>query len=377
MRRTIKMPDIGNLKMEVTEILVEIEDEIKKNDHIISVEGEKTSLEITSPYNGYVKNILINIGDFVITDTKLIKLEEKKNKEKVYKSPLKKDEIDIHTTPSVRRIARDYNIDLSKVKGSGRLNRITCNDLQNHINKIEKNNKKEEYKSNSKDLTKIEIFSGNHLYQSWSKVPHVTQFEEADITNLEDFRKNKNLEIEKKNENYKITILSFIVKVVSNALTIFPKFNSFLSEDNKKIIFNNFINIKIAINTEYGLFTPTINSPNKKSISEISKIIIDLSKKAHSNTLNLSDINKGSFTISNLGSFGAGIFTPIVNYPEISILGVSSSYIKPVWNGKKFFPKLYLPMSLSYNHRVINGVEAVNFIKYIKKNLEDVREIIM
>ncbi|WP_226856624.1 2-oxo acid dehydrogenase subunit E2 [Buchnera aphidicola] len=383
----VKMPDIGLDEVEVTEILVQLNEEVTIEQGLITVEGEKSSMEIPSPISGIVKKINVKIGDKVSTDTIImifitniinsnVHKKENINIPKVKTSTIDIKKNIVHATPSVRRLARDLNINLNNILGSGRKNRILKNDLElytkntfNNLNKLKI------------EKVKIDILQktvGDNLYNNWVNIPHVTQFDEINITTLEEFRKHYNDEERKKDNNYtNITILIFIIKAVSHALLNFPIFNSSLSSDKKTIIFKKYVNIGIAVDVKNGLLVPVLKNVDKKSIINLSSELTSLSGKARNNKLDKLDMKDGCFTISNLGGIGGYWFTPIINSPEVAILGVSRSVIKPIWNGIKFIPSLILPLSLSYDHRVINGADAARFIVFLKKLLSDIRFLVM
>lgn len=402
----VKMPDIGLDEVEVIEILVEINQKVELEQGLITVEGDKASMEIPSPESGIVKNIYIKIGDkikssslimLLYNNIDILKREKsstrilKKEKNNIDNIDLKKDlkkNTFFHATPVIRRLARKLNINLSNVSGTGRKNRILKEDLEvyqntyktcvsEEINEINIDFLNKE-KIEEVELSALQKITGNNLYQNWINIPHVTQFDEVDITTLDKFRQKYNSE----NKNQKkirnnITILIFVIKVVAYALEKFPIFNSSLTLDKKKIILKKYINIGFAIDVHDSLFVPVLKDVNKKNIEQLSSELIYLSHKARKKKLNVSDMTDGCFTISNLGGIGGSWFSPIVNAPEVAILGISKSQIKPLWNGSEFVPSLMLPLSLSYDHRVINGASAARFITFIKKLLSDIHFLIM
>lgn len=427
----INVPNIGEDELEVTEIMVKVGDDINTNQPLIVIEGDKSSMEIPSPYAGIISKILINVGDIVHTGSLILlinanthqaniplsDIQEKnilqknspaindannnnKTKKEIFinKEIQKNNDLtsEIHATPLIRHMAREFGIDLSKIKGSGRKGRILKEDIQDYIhqksyctqyitpfNQFEKLSSTSPYKkidfSKFGDITtislnKIQKISGANLHRNWIMLPHVTQFDEADITDLEIFRKKQNMEIEKKKTNYKITPLIFVLKAVAKALEELPHFNSSLSLDGKTLIIKKYINIGIAVDTDKGLLVPVLRDVNKKNILVLAKELKEISKKACSgNQLTPTDIQGGSFTISSLGNIGGTAFTPIINAPEVAILGISKAYIKPIWTGKEFAPRLILPLSLSYDHRVINGADGARFITLINKIISDIR----
>ncbi|URJ30702.1 dihydrolipoyllysine-residue acetyltransferase [Candidatus Blochmannia vicinus (nom. nud.)] len=426
----VNVPNIGDDELEVTEVMVKIGDKININQPLIIIEGDKSSMEIPAPCSGIVTIIHIHVGDKVHTGSLILLLDiqnstnvssfnDQKNivssrfsetndtKKRVICSNTtnrsiysKLDITTVHATPLVRHIARICGIDLSKVKGSGRKGRILKEDIQDYMNNISMHhiNCMSSMQSNqlvsiqswpkidfskfgnttTVTLSKIQKISATNLQRNWIMLPHVTQFDEVDITDLENFRKQQNLEIEKKKINCKITLLVFVLKAVSKALEELPQFNSSLSQDSQTLILKKYINIGIAVDTSKGLLVPVLRDVNKKGIILLSQELTELSKRARSgNQLIPSDMQGGSFTISNLGGIGGTAFTPIINAPEVAILGMSKSFTKPIWTGKKFVPRLILPLSLSYDHRVINGADGARFITLINRIISDMRLLFM
>jgi len=401
----VKMPDIGLDKVEVIEILVDINEKVKLEQGLITVEGDKASMEIPSPISGVVKNIYIKIGEKITTNSLLMMFEVdridslSKKKENYLENYLEKDininfkkkiktDILFHATPVIRRLARNLNINLSSVIPTGPKNRILKEDIelyQNHLkeNILEENNtininNYNKFNTEELELSSIQKITGENLHRNWTTIPHVTQFDEVDITVLEKFRQKYNNEKKIHNKiSNNITILVFIIKVVAHALEKFPIFNSSFILNNKKIILKKYINIGFAVDVNNDLFVPVLKDVNKKNIEQLSFELQLLSEKTRKRKLNTSDMTEGCFTVSNLGGIGGSWFSPIINAPEIAILGVSKSQIKPLWNGKEFVPSLMLPLSLSYDHRVINGAYAARFITFIGKLLSDIRLLIM
>lgn len=427
----INLPDIGIDEVEVTEILVKVGDKIDVEQLLITVEGEKALMEVVSPFSGKVKEIKISKGDKIktgslimifsidsnkkskVSDKKILNNHKKENiinidklqnissKEKNNFSKIKNDFLkyqkNVYASPLIRRLARQYNINLSKITGTGLKNRILYEDLCKYIQEsvyfLEKKSKnffeninvapwpKIDFSKFGKikeiKLTHIQRKSSENLIRNWSKIPHVTIMEDIDITELESFRKTQNFKMKKLNINIKITILVIVIKVVSHVLKEMPIFNSSISEDMNKIILKNYINIGIAVDTPKALFIPVIREVNKKGIVEIAKELKILSKKARNGELSLKDMQGSSFTISSLGNIGTTNFTPIVNVPEVAIIGISKSSVKPVWNGDKFIPRLILPISLAFDHRIINGADGARFVNRISELISDIRLLIM
>ena len=428
----VNVPDIGGDEVEVTEILVKVGDSVSVDDSLITVEGDKASMEVPATMAGTVKNIVVKIGDKVKTGSKIMEFETAASS-----APAKADSAPVvaekpvapaaiannnssnnssnnasapvsatnefvendayaHATPSIRRLAREFGINLAKVQPTGPKHRVLREDIQNYVkNAVTQSENggtggalpgllpwpKVDFSKfgevESLPLTKIQKVSGANLHRNWVMIPHVTEFDETDITELEAFRKQQNAEAEKKKLDLKITPLVFIMKAVASALTAYPRFNSSLSEDAQTLIVKKYINIGVAVDTPNGLVVPVFKDVNKKGIVELSKELAEISKKARDGKLTGSDMQGGCFTISSLGGIGTTSFTPIVNAPEVGILGVSRSTMKPVWNGKEFTPRLMLPLSLSFDHRVIDGADGARFLSHIVNVLSDLRRLVM
>ncbi|AEH39725.1 pyruvate dehydrogenase E2 component (dihydrolipoamide acetyltransferase) [Buchnera aphidicola (Cinara tujafilina)] len=413
----ILTPDIGIEKVEVTEILVQEGIKIQKEDSIVSVESQKSVLEIPSPYAGIVKKFYIKVGDFLTINTLLMTLHVNKsiihNKNLLNKSNISqnnlskslknirsfnknqeninifKEQEKIYASPNIRRVSKILKINLLDIVGTGRNGRIIMEDLYkyqqlNTHNSIENISQKNIllHEKNKKlkilnffKLNKVQQIIGKNLINTWNNVPHVTQFDEADITELDQFRQCYNKKcIDKKNN---LSILPFLIKCIERSLYQFPNFNSSLTSCGTKIILKKKINIGIAVETDFGLLVPVLKNLYYKSISCISLEIKNLVLKAKKNQLHISETQHGSFTVSNLGHLGGVGFTPIINFPEVCILGISKAVIKPVWKKKQFIPRLILPFSISYDHRVINGADAVRFTTFICDLLRDIRNLII
>lgn len=309
-----------------------------------------------------------------------------------------------HATPVVRRLAREFGVNLDKVKGTGRKGRILKEDVQAYvkaaIKAVESGSvaatgstgangaglgllpwPKVDFskfgETEEVELGRIQKISGANLHRNWVMIPHVTQWDKADITDLEKFRKEQNVLAEKQKLDVKITPLVFIMKAAAKALEAYPRFNSSLSEDGQRLTLKKYVNIGVAVDTPNGLVVPVFRDVNKKGIIELSRELAEISKKARAGKLTASDMQGGCFTISSLGGIGGTHFTPIVNAPEVAILGVSKSEMTPVWNGKDFTPRLMLPLSLSYDHRVIDGADGARFITFINGVLSDLRRLVM
>lgn len=441
--KEIAMPDIGSDEVEVTEILVKVGDRVSADQRIMTVEGDKATMEVPSPEVGIIKAILVKVGDKVKTGSKVVVMtvaestEQKtssdaesaiksESTEKVSKeiNPvlLKKqqdkpdtavssaltgtsdehnefveNEAYSHASPSVRRLARELGVNLDKVTPTGPKNRIVREDVQAYVKTVKKaeNGQGQEQAAHGSvlplpkidfskfgdvenlPLTKIQKVSGVNLHRNWITIPHVTEFDESDVTELEKFRKQKNTEIEKQKLAVKVTPLVFIMKAVASALKAYPRFNSSLSQDAQTLVMKKYINIGVAVDTPNGLVVPVLKDVDKKGVMLLSKELAEISVKAREGKLTGSDMQGGCFTISSLGGIGTTSFTPIINAPEVGILGVSRSRMKPVWNGNEFRPRLMLPLSLSFDHRVIDGADGARFLSYIVKILSDIRHLVM
>ncbi|MEZ9944417.1 pyruvate dehydrogenase complex dihydrolipoyllysine-residue acetyltransferase [Vibrio breoganii] len=425
----VNVPDIGGDEVEVTEIMVSVGDSVEEEQSLITVEGDKASMEVPAPFAGTVKEIKITEGDSVTTGSLIMVFETvgggsatpaaaapapvaapvaapAASAAAPAQAPATKGDFQenheyAHASPVVRRLAREFGVNLSKVKGTGRKNRILKDDVQNFVKDALKRLESGAGASGKGDgsalgllpwpkvdfskfgdtevqkLSKIKKISGANLHRNWVMIPHVTQWDNADITELEKFRKEQNAFEAKKDSGIKITPLVFILKAVAKALEEFPSFNSSLSEDGESIILKKYVNVGIAVDTPNGLVVPVFKDVNKKGIYELSAELAAISKKARSGKLTAADMQGGCFTISSLGGIGGTAFTPIVNAPEVGILGVSKSEMKPVWNGSEFTPRLMLPLSLSYDHRVIDGAEGARFITFLNQCLSDIRRLVM
>ncbi|EJC6858224.1 pyruvate dehydrogenase complex dihydrolipoyllysine-residue acetyltransferase [Vibrio parahaemolyticus] len=417
--KEVNVPDIGGDEVEVTEIMVAVGDTVEEEQSLITVEGDKASMEVPAPFAGTVKEIKIAAGDKVSTGSLIMVFEvagaaaapaqaaapAPKAEAPAAAAPAAGDFQDndeyAHASPVVRRLAREFGVNLSKVKGSGRKSRILKEDVQNYVKEALKRLESGTAASGKGDgaalgllpwpkvdfskfgetevqpLSRIKKISGANLHRNWVMIPHVTQWDNADITALEAFRKEQNAIEAKKDTGMKITPLVFIMKAAAKALEAFPAFNSSLSEDGESLILKKYVNIGIAVDTPNGLVVPVFKDVNKKGIYELSEELMAVSKKARAGKLTAADMQGGCFTISSLGGIGGTAFTPIVNAPEVGILGVSKSEMKPVWNGKEFEPRLQLPLSLSYDHRVIDGAEGARFITYLNSCLSDIRRLVL
>ncbi|KJG01223.1 pyruvate dehydrogenase complex dihydrolipoyllysine-residue acetyltransferase [Photobacterium angustum] len=427
--KEVNVPDIGGDEVEVTEIMVSVGDTVEEEQSLITVEGDKASMEVPAPFAGTVKEIKIAEGDKVSTGSLIMVFEvagaapaaapvaqaaapapaaapaaaPAKAEAPAATGDFVENNEYAHASPVVRRLAREFGVNLAKVKGTGRKNRVLKEDVQNFVKDALKRLESGAAASASgkgdgaalgllpwpkvdfskfgetevKPLSRIKKISGANLHRNWVMIPHVTQWDNADITALEAFRKEQNAIEAKKDSGMKITPLVFIMKAAAKALEAFPSFNSSLSDDGESLILKKYVNIGIAVDTPNGLVVPVFKDVNKKGIYELSEELMAISKKARAGKLTASDMQGGCFTISSLGGLGGTAFTPIVNAPEVGILGVSKSEMKPVWNGKEFEPRLQLPLSLSYDHRVIDGAEGARFITYLNGCLSDIRRLVL
>jgi pyruvate dehydrogenase E2 component (dihydrolipoamide acetyltransferase) len=429
MEHMIKVPDIGSsASVDVIEILVKVGDSVSVDTPLITLESDKASMEIPCPEAGVIKSIQVKIGDKVNQGDLILTLEsasdstatvpetaptsvESKTVAETTPAPIEMKEEpkvvaqtaapapsatptysneNILAGPAVRRMARSLGVTLSEVSGSGRKSRITTEDVEQYIKmRLQQSSSSGPFSLptsqaidfsqfgpiEKRALSKIKRLSGQNLHKAWLQIPHVTQFDEADITELEAFRKEQTAILEK--EGIKLTILAFLCKAVTRALQEFPDFNSSLSADGQDLILKNYINIGIAVDTPQGLVVPVIKNADKLSIRELAIKMAELSQKARQRALTPADMTGGTFTISSLGGIGGTAFTPIVNHPEVAILGVSKSSIKPVYQNNQFVPRLMLPLSLSYDHRVIDGAQGAKFTKYLSALLSDIRKIML
>ncbi|RUO80057.1 dihydrolipoyllysine-residue acetyltransferase [Idiomarina tyrosinivorans] len=444
----VSVPDIGDASdVEIIEVLVSKGDSVAKEDGLITLETDKATMDVPCPEDGEIVEMLVSTGDKVSEGSVIAKLkvvssegegdaaddDSTPSSEASQSEASQQDDSDdehpkrdsrptsereppvpdhpsqrndrkqglIHASPAVRRVAREFGVDLSQVKGSGPKNRILKEDVQEYV-KYELSRPKAVAGAAGQTgggglqvidrpavdfskfgeveevpLTRIQKISGPNLHRNWVTIPHVTQFDEADITELEAFRKAENEVAKKKELGFKITPLVFIMKACAKALQEFPVFNSSLSESGESLIMKKYIHIGIAVDTRNGLVVPVIRDVDKKGIYELSEELVEISGKARDGKLKAADMQGGCFSISSLGGIGGIAFTPIVNAPDVAILGVSKSEMKPKWNGKDFEPKLMLPLSLSYDHRVIDGALAARFTSYLSSVMGDIRKLIL
>ncbi|MHA1140102.1 pyruvate dehydrogenase complex dihydrolipoyllysine-residue acetyltransferase [Enterobacter mori] len=426
--KDVNVPDIGGDEVEVTEVMVKVGDKVAAEQSLITVEGDKASMEVPAPFAGTVKEIKISTGDKVSTGSLIMVFEvegaapaaapaaaaapapaaapAQASKPAAApaakaegKSEFAENDAYVHATPLIRRLAREFGVNLAKVKGTGRKGRILREDVQAYVKDAVKRAEaapaaaagggipgmlpwpKVDFSKFGEieevELGRIQKISGANLSRNWVMIPHVTHFDKTDITDLEAFRKQQNAEAEKRKLDVKFTPVVFIMKAVAAALEQMPRFNSSLSEDGQKLTLKKYINIGVAVDTPNGLVVPVFKDVNKKSITELSRELTTISKKARDGKLTAGEMQGGCFTISSIGGLGTTHFAPIVNAPEVAILGVSKSAMEPVWNGKEFVPRLMMPISLSFDHRVIDGADGARFITIINNTLSDIRRLVM
>ena len=444
----VTVPDIGtDGEVDVIDVLVSVGDSIAAEAGLITVETDKATMDVPSSHAGTVESVAVKSGDKVKQGSLVITLNvaaeatapaaaaqpvsqtaaesasetvtataaETASSQPVASETRKQPPVPDHpldrkarsaegmayASPAVRRLAREFGVDLQQVSGSGRKQRIMKEDVQEFV-KYELSRPKATAGSTTSQgggglqviaqpkvdfskfgdieqvpLTRIQKISGPNLHRNWVTIPHVTQFDEADITELEAFRKQEN-ELQAKQKNgIKITPLVFIMKAAAKALRAYPVFNSSLADDGESLIMKHYVHIGIAVDTPNGLVVPVIRDVDKKGIYQLSEELAEISAKARDGKLKATDMQGGCFSISSLGGIGGTAFTPIVNAPEVAILGVSKSDMKPHWNGKEFVPRLMLPLSLSYDHRVIDGALAARFSVYLSAVLSDIRKLVL
>ena len=423
----VKVPDIGDFKeVEVIELLVKPGDTVQAEQSLITVESDKASMEIPSSASGVVKELKVKLGDKVAEGSLVLLLEVSEAASApapaaasstvapaasavqvtavpaaaasaIATAATESNGQKPHASPSVRKFARELGIDLSRVSGSGAKGRILIEDVQGFVKGIMAGGAAAPAASGGgaalgllpwpsldfskfgetslEPLSRIKKISGPNLHRNWVMIPHVTQFDQADITELEEFRKSANESLAK--SGVKLTMLAFVIKASVAALKKFPAFNASLDAGGENLILKHFYNIGFAADTPNGLVVPVIKNADQKGLSQIAKEMGELSAQAREGKLKPADMQGATFTISSLGGIGGTSFTPIINAPEVAILGLSKSEIKPVWDGKAFTPRLMLPMSLSYDHRVIDGALGARFTVYLGDVLADMRKTLL
>ena len=435
--KDVLVPDIGDFKdVEVIEVLVKPGDTVAKEQSLVSLESDKATMEIPSPDAGVVKELKVKVGDKVSEGSLLLKLEpggpapaEKSVESKpqpqkpsaatvvVPPAPVVVTRVEPvpaepkeavtslpHASPSIRKFARELGVDLLLVHGTGPKGRIQREDVQGFIKGMLLGDAARRQLATgpaargagalpfnlppwpevdfakfgpveSKPLSRIQKLSGPYLHRNWISIPHVTQCDDADITDLEAFRKSQTVETEKK--GFKLTMLAFMIKACVTVLKQFPQFNASLAKDGENLIIKKYFHIGVAVDTPGGLVVPVVRDADRKGVFDIARELSDISKLARDGKLKAGDMQGGTFSISSLGGIGGNYFTPIINAPELAILGVSRAAMRPVWNGKAFVPRLILPLSLSYDHRVIDGALAARFTTELTKVLADIRRTLL
>jgi len=433
----VKVPDIGDFKeVEVIEVMVKVGDTIKVDQSLLTVESDKASMEIPSSHAGVVKEVKVKVGDKVAMGSIVFVVEASGGAAPAAAAPApaaapaaaaapspapapapaaaaaapaaSQGSVQTgklaHASPSIRKFARELGVDLGKVPGSGPKGRITQLDVQNYVKGVMAGTTAAPAGASApaggsnggmsvlpwpvidfskfgptelQPLSRIKKISGPNLHRNWVMIPHVTQFDDADITDLEAFRVETNNANAKNKDAAKLTMLAFVIKASVAALKKFPAFNASLDEKGENLILKQYYNIGFAADTPNGLVVPVIKNADQKSVTQIAKEMTELSLQAREGKLKPTDMQGASFTISSLGGIGGTHFTPIVNAPEVAILGLSKASIKPVWDGKAFQPRLMMGTSLSYDHRVVDGAMGARFSVYLSEVLGDMRKILL
>ncbi|MBB3225344.1 dihydrolipoyllysine-residue acetyltransferase [Pseudoduganella umbonata] len=434
----VKVPDIGDFKeVEVIELMVKVGDTIKKDQSLITVESDKASMEIPSSHDGVVKEIKVKVGDKVAEGSLVLVVESTGGSAApaaaapapaasapsaapaapapaaaaapapapaaAPAAPAVSGKL-AHASPSVRKFARELGVDVAKVPGTGPKGRITQQDVQNYVKGVIAGaaaaptaaaapaggsgaglnllpwpslDFSKFGETELQPLPRIKKISGPNLHRNWVMIPHVTQFEDADITDLEAFRVDTNNANAKNKDAAKLTMLAFVIKASAAALKKYPAFNSSLDAKGENLILKKYYNIGFAADTPQGLVVPVVKNADQKSVSQIAREMTELSLAAREGKLKPADMQGATFTISSLGGIGGSHFTPIVNAPEVAILGLSKASMKPVWDGKQFVPRLMMTLSLSYDHRVVDGASGARFAVYLAEVLGDMRKVLL
>jgi len=415
--QTIKIPDLGSEQaVEVIEVAIQAGDKIKQDDPLITLESEKASMDVPSPFTGVIEKVLLKVGDKVTqgSDIAIVQIPSTSNQTKAQEAPQRQaitkpsnqqpskaletkavsesvTSSSVHAGPATRRLARECGVDLAKVTGTGRKQRILTEDVYQHIKQIMQNpatagsglsiEKAPEIDFSKfgeieiKPLNRIKKWTAKNLHRNWVTIPHVTQFDEADITDLEIFRQeNKDAAMA---QGIKLTPLAFIIKAVVSGLKVYPEFNASLASNQVDLILKKYFHIGIAVDTPNGLVVPVLRDCNSKGIFEIAKELGELSELAREGKLKNDQMQGSCFSITSLGGIGGTAFTPIINAPDIAILGLSKAAIKPVYQDKQFVPRRMLPLSLSYDHRVIDGAQAAKFTSFLTQQLQDIRKLLL
>ena len=401
-QKNVELPDIGDFDaVDIIEVLVKVGDTVNENDSIITLETDKATMEIPAPFSGKVTSLSIKVGDKVVQGDLILTLESESesesedetktdqsdnkvidNSEATVTSTVSQDNIkqpeevslktdsNSHASPSIRKLARELGVSLSRINGTGKKGRILEKDLKSFVKElVTHGNLNEEVETIP--LSRIKKLSGKHLSNCWNTIPHVTQFDEVNIDQLEKFRKHQ------KEKNIKLSPLVFIMKAVVQVLKRHPNFNASLDEGGENLILKKYFNLGIAVDTPNGLLVPVVKDVSKKSLIELSEELADISLRAREGKLDSSEMKGAGFTISSLGGIGGTQFTPIINSPEVAILGVSRTQIKPIWNGSSFEPTAMIPLALSYDHRVIDGAEGARFMAELNQVLSNIMEMLL
>ncbi len=421
--KEVLVPDIGDFKdVAVIEVLVKPGDAVAREQSLVTLESDKATMEIPSPEAGVVRELKLKVGDKVSQGSPILMLDEAgaapagtvaeaappprelpvapaAHPRPVPREPREEIVSKPHASPSIRLFARELGVDLARVAGSGPKGRILKEDVQAFIKGVMAAGAPGKAAVapapalpfnvlawpevdfarfgpvELKPLSRIQKLSGPNLHRNWISIPHVTQFEEADITDLEAFRKSNTAETEK--QGFKLTMLAFLIKACVTALRQYPQFNSSLDRAGENLVIKKYFHIGVAVDTAEGLVVPVIRDADRKGVFDLARELGEVSKLARDRRLKPGDLQGGTFSISSLGGIGGTAFTPIINAPEVAILGVSKSHLRPVWNGTEFVPRLMLPLALSYDHRVIDGASAARFTTYLANVLSDIRRTLL
>jgi pyruvate dehydrogenase E2 component (dihydrolipoamide acetyltransferase) len=411
-KKNVELPDIGDFdSTDVIEVLVKVGDIVNENDSIITLETDKASMEIPAPFAGKVTSLSIKVGDKIAKGELILTLESEseeikgeldqvEGKLENVEETIKQDDIDVntdnsappqdsienndepqeelsvktkidsHASPSIRKLARELGVSLAKIKGTGQKGRVLDEDLKSYVKQIVSHGGTDD-EVEIVPLSRIKKISGKHLTKCWSTIPHVTQFDEVNIEQMEKFR------LHQKERNIKLSPLVFIMKAVVQTLKRHPNFNASLDENGENLLIKKYFNLGIAVDTPNGLVVPVVRDVGRKSLIELSDELTEISSRAREGLLEANEMKGASFTISSLGGIGGTQFTPIINSPEVAILGVSRSQIKPIWNGDSFEPTATLPLALSYDHRVIDGAEGARFMAELNQILRNIMEMLL
>ncbi|MFM1547402.1 MAG: 2-oxo acid dehydrogenase subunit E2 [Candidatus Pseudothioglobus sp.] len=411
-KKNVELPDIGDFdSTDVIEVLVKVGDIVNENDSIITLETDKASMEIPAPFAGKVTSLSIKVGDKIAKGELILTLESEseeikgeldqvEGKLENVEETIKQEDIDVntdnsappqdsienndepqeelsvktkidsHASPSIRKLARELGVSLAKIKGTGQKGRVLDEDLKSYVKQIVSHGGTDD-EVEIVPLSRIKKISGKHLTKCWSTIPHVTQFDEVNIEQMEKFR------LHQKERNIKLSPLVFIMKAVVQTLKRHPNFNASLDENGENLLIKKYFNLGIAVDTPNGLVVPVVRDVGRKSLIELSDELTEISSRAREGLLEANEMKGASFTISSLGGIGGTQFTPIINSPEVAILGVSRSQIKPIWNGDSFEPTATLPLALSYDHRVIDGAEGARFMAELNQILRNIMEMLL